>query len=56
MTGYREERDDTNASAEGYNIGLARHLATHVGARGGRKEPVTVKGRILRRRIKDERK
>ena len=51
-----KKRDNINASSEGYNIGPARHLATRVGDRGGRKELVTVGGRILRRRIKDERK
>ena len=47
MTGYREMRVDTDASSE-----QPDNLATH----GGRREPDTVKGRILRRRIKDERK
>ena len=51
MTGYREMRVDTNASSE-----WPDNLATRVGARGGRREPDTVKGRILRRRIRDERK
>ena len=54
MTEHRKERDATNASTEGYNIGSVRQLATRVGAREGRKEPGTAKGRILRRRIKDE--
>ena len=42
-------------SAEGYNIGSVRQIATRVDAREGRKEPDAAKERILRRRIKDER-
>ena len=54
MTEHRKERDATNASTEGYNIGSVRQLATRVGARERRKESNAAKGRILRRRIKDE--
>ena len=54
-TGHRKKKDATNASAEGYNIGSVRQLATRVDAREGRKEPDAAKERILRRRIKDER-
>ena len=54
-TGHRKKKDATNASAEGYNIGSVRQLATRVDAREGRKELDAAKERILRRRIEDER-
>ena len=53
--GHRKKRDAANVPVEGYNIGLVRQLATRVSAHGRRKEPNAAKGRILRRRIKDER-